>query len=145
MRNGGARGSGFPAPPPAIHASDCVDPDTGRVDDATGAQGRPTLAQRIPPAHTAQATAFVHQALEATVIHQQRPLHGGRSGQGQRQARVIKLCIPVLHAGAQALGARAGQAFERLAAAQPAGRPQAGGPGQCIVELEPQAIERRLP
>ena len=64
---------------------------------------------------------------------------------GQGQAGVVKLAVPVFDAAAQALGLRGGQELLGLGAAEQFGLAQAGFACELVVQRQAQAIKRRFP
>jgi hypothetical protein len=85
------------------------------------------------------------QARGRAVIDQQRTLAGRRSGQRQRQPRVVKLAVPVLDAALEVLRLHGRQVSERFLPVEEFRGAQAGLAGQRVIHLEPDAVERRLP
>ena len=122
-----------------------IDPDAGGVDDAAGLD-----ADFAPGFHVARhqphgAARVVQHVHRFTVVDQQRAVRRRRAGNGQRQAGVVELAVPVFDAALQPPRLGAGQQAQRFGAAQPFGTAQAGLAGQRVVHLQAGAVERRFP
>lgn len=89
--------------------------------------------------------AVVAQAGGGAIIEQQGAVGGRRARQGQGQAGVVKLGVPVFDAALQALRLDRGQAVQGLLAVQEFGGAQTSLAGQSVVYLETNPVKRCFP
>lgn len=129
----------------AVHLAQAIHPDTGGIDHRMRPHGEFLAAHRVAADEASHLAVVVHQRGGRAIVHHQGTQAGGRARQRQRQAGVVKLAVPVLHAALEALRARRGQALERAFFAEKFGGTQACLAGQGVVHLEPDAVERGLP
>ena len=92
-----------------------------------------------------EAIAVLRHGRDLGVVEQRRALFAGGRHQVDQQAGVVELAVEVDHPAFQAFRLDGGQALQRFLARENARSAEAILAGQQIVELQPDAIERRFP
>ena len=122
-----------------------VHPYACGVDHAARLDGVSLPAQHVFTHQAADVAALVLQRHRLAVVDQQRTLGGRRACQRQRQAGVVELAVPVLHAALQPVGRDHRHQCACFRFAQKTCAAQACLARQQVVSGETRAVERRFP
>ena len=129
-----------------VHAANGVAEGSGGVDDHLGPQLEFGAAFEVAGHHALhESSGTSHQPIDSGIVHQCGSLPGRGACQCDQQAGVIELPVEVLDPTAQSVGFQCGNERQGLLAREDSGRSEAVLPGQCVIDLHPDPVERGLP
>ena len=118
-----------------------IDPDARRVDHAAGGHVDPLTGLAVFEGCPCHAAGVVHEGHDPAGVEDHRPLANGGTGEGDCEAGVVELAVPVADRACEARRLEAGRRLERRPPPEQAYPAEPLRTGERLVDRQADAVE----